>query len=876
MGLLERESHLQSLHAWLGEIADDSGLIALLSGEAGIGKTSLLQQFAGEYARSKADDTVRILWGGCEALFTPHPLGPLYDIARQIGGTFPHAIDVAGGRDAVFNLTIEELARGPLPTVIVFEDVHWADEATLDLIKFLGRRLQQLHVLLIVSYRDEEVDERHPLRAVIGDLPTSRLRRLRLSPLSAAAVAVMADAAGRPAADLHAITGGNPFFVTEVLAAADNAVPATVRDAVIARLARMSEAARAIANVVSLVPGKAERWLLDKVVGSNASAIQECLSLGMVSLADGSVAFRHELARRAVEENLSIPIRQDLHASILLALQRHIGSEIVTARLVHHADQANDSAAVLRLAPIAAERAAALKARREAAAYYETALRHGAGLDAEERALLQEKWAYECYLTEYIDKAIEGHQAALKFWRDNGCSIKIGDNLRWLSRLSWFNGQNDEAERYAKEAIAVLETVPPSRELAMAYSNCAQLYMLANEAELTLAWGQKAIDLATPLNDREILSHAFNNMGTVMTTALDPRGFDYLKHSLELALADGLQEHAARAYTNFATTAIRLRKFAEANQYLKDGLAYCEAHGLDSWLRYMSAARALSSLAQGDWNRAAEEAEAVFAHPCVAPVSKIQILIVLGLVRARRGDPDAQPPLAEALALAHPTGEMQRIGPVIAARAEIAWLQGTLSQNVAELHATYELALQQSDPWTQSELAFWLWRAGETIDSSAIQAKPFALQVAGEWRAAASLWHAMGCVYEQAVALADSSEEVDLREGLQIAQQLGAAPLASLLRRKLRASGIRGISRGMQERNRQNPHGLTTRELGVLAQLTQGYRNADIARRLFVSEKTIDHHVSSILGKLGVRSRGEAAAMAGRLGLASPGELIKK
>jgi DNA-binding CsgD family transcriptional regulator len=348
---------------------------------------------------------------------------------------------------------------------------------------------------------------------------------------------------------------------------------------------------------------------------------------------------------------------------------------------------------------------------------------------------------------------------------------------------------------------------------------------------------------------------------------------------LRLALDGGFQEHAARAYTNLATSAIRVRDFDFANQFLKEGIAYCEEHGLDSWIRYMSAARAVTYLAQGAWDRAAAEAQAVLPHPCVAPITKIQALVVLGLVRARRGDADVNSLLDEALQLARPMGEIQRIGPVIAARAEAAWLQGRLSDVATEIGDAYALARTQSDPWMLGELAFWSWRCGTPVDGMDNFAGPFACQIAGKWREAAAAWAELGCAYEQAMALADGDDENLLRLALEILERQCAAPLAGIVRRKLRAGGVRGISRGVQERTRQNPLGITAREMGVLALLTQGARNADIARRLFVSEKTVDHHVSSILGKLGVRSRGEAAAAAHRLGLAdtSNGELaIKK
>ena len=877
MRLLEREHDLEALNGWLDDVAAGQGCIVLVFGEAGIGKTALLRQFAQQQGRAK-----RVLWGGCEALFTPHPLAPLYDIARQIGGPLLAQLDSAR-RETLFALTIDQLASLAAPVVLIIEDVHWADEATLDLLKFLGRRLRDLGVMLIATYRDDELGARHGLRSVIGDLPAASVRRLHLAPLSAQAVATLAEAAGRGSKDLHTISGGNPFFVTEALAGTEGAVPATVRDAVIARMARLSDKARAVADAAALVPGRIERWLLEAVAPGSAmaiggAAIQECLGAGMIALEDASLAFRHELARRAVEEDLPLPQRQALHRRILEALRAHDTVEVPIARLVHHADLAGDSEAVLRFAPRAAEQAAKLRSHREAVAHYATALRHASALPGVERARMFELLSYECYLTDQIAEAIKARESALALWRAAGDPLKEGDTARWLSRLSWFNGNKADAERYAGAAVALLEGLPRGPELAMAYSNRAQLAMLEDDAEAALRWGGKAIALATELDDQEILSHALNNVGTARVRD-DQSGLPDIERALALALAGGYEEHAARAYTNLGASTLRQYDLAHATRYLEEGIAYCEAHDLDSWARYMTPFRAAAHLLQGDWTRAAEDAETVIRHPGVAPVSKITALVVLGLVRARRGDPHAAAPLSEARELALPTGELQRIGLAVSALAEAAWLRGDLADLAEEIRATYARARCGSQSWMKGELALWLWRCGEKIAAPDELAKPFALQVAGKWRAAAAAWQALGCPYEQAVALADGADENSLRRALEILERLGAGPMAAIVRRKLRAGGVRGIARGPQERTRKNPQGLTNRELKVLALLTEGCRNAEIARRLFVSEKTVDHHVSAILAKLAVRSRGEAAAVANRLGLCpapAEGTAVKK
>jgi predicted ATPase/DNA-binding CsgD family transcriptional regulator len=865
MNLLEREPYLDALRSGLSAATRGTGGIVLVSGEAGIGKSSLIHAFADEQR-----DAARVLWSGCESLFTPQPLAPLYDIARQAGGHLPGVLASAAAREVVFQATLDQLAAGAVPTIVVIEDLQWADEATLDLIKFVGRRMQRRRLLLVISYRDDEVSARHPVHFVTGELPHVLLHRVALPPLTDEAVATLARAAGREPRDLHRVTGGNPLFVTEALAAPEGDVPATVRDAVRARLARLSDAARAVADIVALVPGKAELWLLRETTAADAAAIDECLGAGMVAGGDW-LGFRHEIARRAVEDDVPLALRHELHARILAALRGPRGRGTCTARLVHHSDGAGDGAEVLRLAQDAAERAAALGSHREAAALLALALKYAAALGSEAKATLLDHLSYEYYLTDQVPAAIETKEEALALWRSADCQAKVGDGLRWLSRLWWFSADKAKADRYAVEAIDVLEPLPVGRELAMAYSNRAQLHMLARETDVALLWGSKAIALASELADTSVESHALTSVGTAKLIRGDATGRVDLTRSLDMAIGAQLHEHAARAFANLGSTAVRQHDFAQATRYLAEGIAYCEARELDSWARYMTAFRAEVCLATGDWQRAAEDADAIARSTRIAPVSRVPALAILARVRARRGDPGVQPLLEEAHELALASGEPQRIGPVLAARAEAAWLAGGSPDEVEELGTAYARARMQPDPWMTGVLAFWLWRFGLLAEVPQGIAEPYALHIAGDAPAAARAWEALRCPYEQATALADSSVERDLRAALDIFERLGGAPMAAVTRRKLRSLGVRGIRRGPHERTTQNPHQLTARELQVLTLLAEGRRNAEIARRLFLSNKTVEHHVSAVLSKLQVRSRGEASAVAHRLGLRARG-----
>jgi DNA-binding CsgD family transcriptional regulator len=302
-------------------------------------------------------------------------------------------------------------------------------------------------------------------------------------------------------------------------------------------------------------------------------------------------------------------------------------------------------------------------------------------------------------------------------------------------------------------------------------------------------------------------------------------------------------------------------RYAEGLRYLDEGLTYCERHDLDSWRLYMLAWRARARFSLGDWDRASEDAQAVLRHPRTAPITRIPALTVLGHLRIRRGDTDASSPLEEARELAARTQELQRLGPIASAAADAAWLAGDREGIAREVRTAYELSRDVPSPWARGEFAVWLWRAGALTTPPADLAEPYALELSGNWRGAADAWQALGCRYEYATVLAWHGGERDQLEALATMEQLGATAAASALRRQLRAQGVRGVPRGSRMFTRRHPHGLTRREAQVLELLAEGLRNSTIATRLFLSTKTVDHHVSAILTKLGVSSRAEAVAL---------------
>lgn len=851
MQLIEREDHLATLSEYLNDALAGSGRMVLLGGEAGVGKSALVQRFV-------EDAEVRVAIGACDGLSTPRPLAPVLEMAEQLG------LEPGTARDELFGTVLDALKQQP--TLLVVEDIHWADGVTRDFLLYLGRRLGSLPVLAIVSYRDDEGGADDPLRRMLGEASRfAAARRVGLPRFSPEGVRALIEGSGLDADEVHRLTGGNPYFVTEVVASGSLA-PTTVRDAVVSRAAALSRQARRVLEVASQLGGSFDALSLADASEADAEGIDECLERRLLLIDGDQIGFSHEIARAAIESEIQPVRRIAIHRAILRALENR--GETDAATLAHHAAGAGDGDAVIRYAPEAAEQAAALGAHSEARTHLQIALRFAGRLDEEARARLLDDLSWECQLTDRVDDAIQTRKDALEIWKRLGSTLQVGVDHRSVSRLYWYKALDDLADHHAERAIEVLEGLPPGAELARAYGDMAGIYMLRNYMDEAIRFGKKAIALGERTGSAEVVAHALNNVGCVIGCNIDyEEGLAMLERSLEMSREGGWPDHIARAYINIASVAANRLDLKRSGDCINDGLAFADDRDLIVHEVCLLGGRADLALIHGHWDDALDDAEALMARSQTRQISQGSALYTQAAVAVRRGEPDARALILEAMSLMVGSDELQRRVPLTALLAEEAWLRGDTQSAAEAIAAAWDDVRQRGSPSDVGKLASWLVRVAALETRPPKIGPPYDLEIDGRWAEAAEAWRRIDAPYETACALVETGDPAAITEAFEIFDRLGAKPAASLAAARLRELGER-VPRGPRSTTRHHPAGLTAREDEILALIAEGLTNAEIASALFISEKTVEHHVSRVLMKLDAPTRRDAARAAQRLGRA--------
>ena len=572
----------------------------------------------------------------------------------------------------------------------------------------------------------------------------------------------------------------------------------------------------------SVIPEGLEVDRFAKIKSSWDEEMDHCFAISVIIVQNGKVVFKHELYRRTIEESLTPFRRLELNKMVLELFLDSFEEKGEIERILHYAKNANEKELVARYAPEAASKAALIGAHKEASKLFLTAIEYCEGNDTQ-LAEFYEAYAYECYLSNQVKEAIAFTEKILILRKKDTDIGKTWDALRFLSHLWWFEGNRRNAENYARAANELFKDHPVLSTKARAFDEPAESIS----------------------DEKECIS--------------------LLQQKLEIALKDSYHEHAARAYTNLGSGLVRIKKFAPAGTTLGEGIRYCEEKGFDSWTAYMLSWKARLDLYKGNCTEACKIADNLLKNENQPAIIKINALIVLAKLIMRKGEKDALPLLQEAETLSFETKELQRIIPSMVALLEYEWLTGKTIIENADIEQMAVLMQQGCIDAEKNEFAFWMKKAGRHLVP--LKKVDEAYDISGAAKAlTAAFWENAGCPYEQALAMFEGKDD-DKRKAIAMVQDLGATAVYEKMKQEMRNLGITKIPRGIRDSTRSNPALLTGRELDVLKLLKEELHTKEIAAQLYISAKTAEHHISSILFKLDANSRSKAVTAAVRMGI---------
>ena len=858
--LLEREDLISALSARLEEARSGIGSLVLLAGEAGSGKTSVTRLF-----KREAGERALTLMGACDPLSTPRPMSPLLDYAADEESGLQQLFDGDPENIEVFNRVLDRIRHTIRPIIMIAEDIHWADQATLDFLRFVGRRIETAKAVVLCTYRDDEVASDHPLLPVLGQLlPLPTTHRLEVPALTEAAVGQLALESTVDPAELHRVTGGNAFYVTEILAGGGT-LPPTVQDAVLARVSRLDRQPRAVVEAVSIAPRSLRVDHAMHLIAASAAQVDSAVASGVIEGATNDLRFRHELARTAVEASLPPARRHTLHRKMIALLLEE--DPLDHARLAHHAIHADEPHLVVEHAPSAARAASQRGAHKEAISFYEAALTQSGLIEPDEVAAIRVEMSQELRIVDRPAEALEHAEKAVDHYRDTRQREKLSTALIRVATARWSVNDRAGARDATDESIAILSSGEPSGELAYAHYSSAHFHMLSRHVQPALDDVRRALQIGTDTGDIESVWSARMVEGCIRIVGGEPaQGLATLERVLSEAEQRGDQRKVAVALGMLGSGGGEARLYERAVRYLERSIAHGLEHDEDYGVAYSRAWLARVLFEQGRWDQAIDVARLVEkTAPNPEGIAMVTALGALGRVQVRQGDSTARGTLSSVL-LAEPRHELQHVWSPVCGMAELHWLSGRTREMTQVLERAYGRAMDTDSEWARGEVGYWMWKSGAMSEPPDDAAEPYTLQMQGRWRDAADVWGEIGCPYEVALSLSEGDIHAML-ESLSIFDDLGAKPAATLVRSRLRSLGVEAIPRGPRHETSSNPAGLTARQLEVLGAIVDGLSNAEIADELFISKKTVEHHVSAIYSKLGVDTRTRAISTAMDLGI---------
>jgi len=860
--LTERERQLAALSSRADEARSGRGGAVLVCGESGAGKTSFVETFVAQWA-----DGERVLWGACDPLTMPRPLGPLHDLAVQFAPETRSLLRDGDQPHDIFSAVCDELLS--TRTVLVLDDLHWADQATIDLLRFVLRRVHKSQSIVIGTVRDEEVGPTSRMRSLLGDVARSaHAMTVALPPLSLQAVTALVGERPVDPEWLYQVTGGNAFYVSELLDHHGDDLPTTVRDAILARTAELDVAAWDLLNLLTCAPGSIPDHLLAGL-GITLPALRTLDAANLIRRSPRGVAFRHDLCRLAVASVIPPGAESGLHRRLIDAHDAASDSE--PAVITHHALGAGDRDRVVTAASEAGGVAARTGAHTQAAEFFATALEQGVALEPAAEAELLELLAGEYYLIDRLDDAIGACRRAMIIRHTLGEAAPLSADHHSLAVYEWYNANRTIAEGHVSQAISVLDEDADGSDAATlvnlghAFAMDAYLTLQSNYVEQAATSIKRAREIADRAGDHGLAVRVELIESYCALLTGDERGRAKVVEILRSGPAH-IDEIYSAGYSNLTYYDVEQRRLDQAADMLDKSIVLMQEHDLPICRVWQTGSRARLGLLTGNWEKAASDADTVLDGPS-APLARTWPLVIHALVALRQEGGGADD-LDEAWRLACRYGEPMRTLPAAAAVAERVWLTGCADERLDECARLLETAPPTGLEWARGELAVWLRRAGRRVNGVGL-AEPYQFVMDGAFEAAAEEFGRLGTPYDAAMALIDSGEPELARRGLDALDRLGAGAVAAKVRRDLRAAGVAVVPARRRTATLVNPAGLTERQIEVLRLLDGGLTNTELAERLYLSVKTVDHHVSAILSKLAVTKRRDAVKRARELGIVS-------